>query len=217
MRTATKNSVYFVSYLILLFLVWAGWVYFIYPWMITLGDKTLAYAVVNICLRLLIWVVPVFLYLKYVDRIDPMEYLKLRQHWRKGLWIGLFLSMLNGIIAILRFGIPHLNMHDVSWNSILSTSLLIGVIEEIPFRGFIFQKIQESYGFLRGVLLSSLLFVGIHLPGWILLQAFSMALVLSIFLFGIVMAVLLTASHSLWSSIVVHSLNDFLAVVVFHH
>jgi membrane protease YdiL (CAAX protease family) len=75
---------------------------------------------------------------------------------------------------------------------------------------------QERYGVSLGVLLSSLLFVGIHLPGWILLQTFSMALVLSIFLFGVVMAVLLTASHSLWSSIVVHSLNDFLAVVVFH-
>jgi membrane protease YdiL (CAAX protease family) len=184
--------------------------------MMILGDKTLAYAVVNICLRLVIWVLPVFLYLKYVDQIDPTEYLKLRRQWRKGIWIGLFLSGINGIISILRFGIPHLNMQDVSWNSILSTSLLIGFIEEVPFRGFIFQKIQERYGFPIGVLLSSLLFVGIHLSGWILLHTFSMVLVLSIFLFGVVMAVLLTASHSLWSTIVVHSLNDFLAVVVFH-
>ena len=216
MSTAIKNSLYFVSYLVLFYLIWTGWVYFIYPWMMILGDKTLAYAVVNICLRLVIWVLPVFLYLKYVDQIDPTEYLKLRRQWRKGIWIGLFLSGINGIISILRFGIPHLNMQDVSWNSILSTSLLIGFIEEVPFRGFIFQKIQERYGFPLGVLLSSLLFVGIHLPGWILLHAFSMVLVLSIFLFGIVMAVLLTASHSLWSTIVVHSLNDFLAVVVFH-
>jgi len=35
-----------------------------FPWMQSLGDTTFRYAMVNISLRLLVWVLPVFLYLR---------------------------------------------------------------------------------------------------------------------------------------------------------
>src|SRR5947209_5431224 len=85
----------FVAYLILFFSVWTAWVYLIYPRMEALGSATLAYAVVNIAFRLLVWVLPVFLYLRYVDRASPVEYLKLRRHWKRGLLVGLAVSVLS--------------------------------------------------------------------------------------------------------------------------
>jgi membrane protease YdiL (CAAX protease family) len=39
--------------------------------------------------------------------------------------------------------------------------------------------------------------------------------VISVFLFGIVMAIVLKVGKSLWGSIVAHSLNDFISVVLF--
>jgi len=67
--------------------------------------------------------------------------------------------------------------------------LLIGIIEEIPYRGFMLQKLAERLGFWRANLITSLLFLAIHLPGWIALQ--------------------------LWAPILTHSANDFLSFVVF--
>ena len=57
----------------------------------------------------------------------------------------------------------------LTWNSVLVISILVGFFEEIPFRGFILQKLQERFDFWTAVVISSLLFVGAHIPGWIML------------------------------------------------
>jgi len=205
-----------VVYIILFYCVWTAWVYLIYPRMLSLGETTLAYAFVNITLRLLVWVLPVFLYLRFVDGTDPFEYLKLRQHWKRGLLVGLALSVLNFLGTWARFGPPHLSAQYVTWNSIAGTSFLIGFVEEIPFRGFFLQKFDERFGFPRANAISSLLFVGIHMPGWISLHLLNAATVVSVFVFGVVMACILKFSKSLWACVVAHSLNDFISFVLFH-
>src|SRR5262249_23402910 len=108
-------------------------------------------------------------------------------------------------------------LRSVTWNSILGTSLLIGFIEEIPYRGFILQKFQERYGFWVANLLSSLLFLSMHLPGWISLHVLRAEVVIFVFFFGALMAFVFRYSKSLGSAIVAHSLNDFLSVVIFRN
>jgi uncharacterized protein len=206
----------FVAYLVLFFGLWTSWVYLIYPPMQALGTGTLAYALANITMRLLLWVLPVFLYLRYVDRVNPIAYLKLNQYWKRGVLIGLAISVLNFAGMLVRFGPPHPSMSYVTWNSVLGTSILVGFIEEIPFRGFILQKFQKVFPFWIANLLSSLLFLGIHLPGWVMLHAFTWSNAITIFVIGALLAVIFHYSRSLWSSIVTHSLNDFLSAVLFH-
>lgn len=205
----------FIAYLIIFNAAWAGWVYLVYPRMKALGEATLVYALVNIGIRLLIWVLPVFLYLRFVDRAEPIEYLKLKRYWKRGVVIGLALTGINFVLSMARFGIPHPNIHSLSWNSIFGTSLLIGLVEEIPYRGFIFQKLQERLGFWIANLISSILFLGIHLPGWISLQMLRAGTVVFVLIFGVLMVIVFRCSKSLWSVIVTHSLNDFLSFVVF--
>lgn len=206
----------FVVYLVLFYSLWTGWVYWIYPPMQTLGTATLAYALTNIAARLLVWVIPVFLYLRYIDHVQPIAYLKLSRYWKRGILIGFAFSLLNFSGMVLRFGPPHPTLQYITWNSILSTSILVGFFEEIPFRGFILQKLQERLPFWAANLLSSLLFLGIHLPGWILLHSLTWSNVISIFVLGIIFAAIFYYSKTLWSSIIAHSLNDFLSSVLFH-
>jgi hypothetical protein len=106
-----------------------GYVFWIYPWMQSLGDMTLLYALVNIAIRLLVWVMPVFLYLQTIDQVDPLEYLKLKQNWKQGIIIGLVLSLIIFFGSLLRYGVPHPGRPFFTWNSFLSTSVLIGFIE----------------------------------------------------------------------------------------
>lgn len=67
-------------------LVWLAW-----PWVLcrrltaVLGEDTVAYAVIQLSTRVSVWVVPVWLYLRYVDRVDPVEHLKLRGRVGRGL------------------------------------------------------------------------------------------------------------------------------------
>lgn len=104
--TAKRNFSPYIAYLLIFYGVWIGWVYVIYLQMQTLGTATLTYALTNIAARLLLWILPVFLYLRYIDHINPLTYLKLTTYWRRGILIGLALSLLNFLGMQLRFGPP---------------------------------------------------------------------------------------------------------------
>ena len=123
----------FLVYVFAFHILWIGWAYGIYPWLTTLGETTLQYALVNISLRLLIWVVPVVAYLHWIDHVEPVTYLKLKHNWHRGLLIGMAFTGVNALLSLARFGVPHPTLHSVSWNSLFGTSFMVGVIEEIPY------------------------------------------------------------------------------------
>ena len=206
----------FIVYLLLFFGVWIVWVLEIYPIIGALGERSLSYALVNNALRLLIWVLPVFLYLKYIDRVDPIDYLKLRENWQRGIVVGVSFTIVNFVLSGIAYGIPEFNSKVVTWNSVIGTSILIGFVEEIPFRGFILQKLQERISFWPAAIVSSLIFLLIHFPGWIVLHLFNIGTAVAVFVIGFLMAILFRYTRSLWSPIIAHSGNDFISFVIFH-
>jgi len=205
----------FLIYVVAFHVLWIAWPWLIYPRLLAVGDRTLAYALLNLAFRLLFWVAPVLLYLRYVDRVAPFEYLKMTNHIGRGVGVALVLTAINIAGTFARFGTPHLSLQRITWNSMLGTSFLIGFIEEIPYRGFMLQKFAERMEFWLANLITSLLFVAIHLPGWIVLGTLAAGPVVTIFVFGIVMALALRYSKSLWAPILTHSANDCLSFVIF--
>jgi uncharacterized protein len=205
----------FLAYVVAFHAVWAAWPYFVYPRLTAVGERTLTYALLNLGIRLLVWVVPVLCYLRYVDRVEPLRYLKLTHHAKRGLFVALVLTALNVLGSILRFGPPHPSMVRVTWNSMLGTSFLVGFIEEIPYRGFMLQKFAERVHFWLANLITSVLFLCVHLPGWAALHMLRADTAASVFIFGVVMAIVFKYSESLWAPIVTHSTNDFLSFVLF--
>lgn len=177
----------FLLYVVAFHLVWAAWPLVLYPRLLALGPATLSYAVVNLSIRLAVWVLPVMLYLRYVDGVEPIGYLKLNQNIRRGIFIGVALTVMNLTGSIARFGPPHPTWQSVTWNSVLGTSMLVGVIEEIPYRGFMLQKFTERVGFWLANLITSVLFLAVHLPGWTSLHMLSPERAASVFIFGAVM------------------------------
>jgi uncharacterized protein len=214
-RPAARVALSYV-YVAAFHLIWILWPYVLYPRLTAaLDDHSLRYAVVHLTIRVLCWVVPVWLYLRYVDGVEPLEYLKLKQNVRRGLVVALVLTIVNVLGTLLRFGVPHPSLSRVTWNSILGTSLLVGVVEEIPYRGFMLQKLAERMPFWRANVITSALFLAIHLPGWMALHTFRTGSAITIFAFGLIMAVAFKFTGSLWAPIVTHSANDCLSFVVF--
>jgi membrane protease YdiL (CAAX protease family) len=214
-HSPTRRSAGFMIYLFAFFTVWTGWVIVLYPRMLRLGDRTLAYAVVNVTVRLLVWVAPVLLYLRFVDHENPIAYLKLTKNWQKGIGMGILVTFINLLGSWLRFGTPHPSANSVTWSSMFSTAWLIGFIEEVPFRGFILQKLEERIGHALAIVTSSTLFLAIHLPGWIVLNTLRPENAITIFIIGVVLAVIFKYSGSLWSAIIAHTSNNFIAGVLF--
>ena len=215
-RTRAPAFAPFLAYVVVFHLCWIAWPFIVYPRVTALGDATLAYALVNISLRLQVWVVPVVLSLRQVDRIEPLGYLKLRRHAGRGMVVALAVTALNLAGSVARFGPPHLSMQALTWNSVLGTSFLVGFIEEIPYRGFMLQKFTERLGFWMATVLTSALFVAIHVPGWVALHMLTIDRAASIFIFAVVMAIVFRYSRSLWAPIIAHSANDCMSFLLFH-
>jgi membrane protease YdiL (CAAX protease family) len=78
------------------------------------------------------------------------------------------------------------------------------------------QRLAETFGFWIATLISSLLFLTIHLPGWISLHLFKTSSAVTVFVFAVVMAIVFKYGKSLWGPIIAHSTNDFIALVLFH-
>jgi len=85
-----------------------------------------------------------------------------------------------------------------------------------PYRVLRGEKLEERFSIWTAAIISSVLFVGIHMPGWVLLGTLGARGAAFVFVFGLIMAITFRFSKSLWAPIVTHSLNDFISGALFH-
>jgi len=94
---------------------------------------------------------------------------------------------------------------------------LVGFTEEILFRGFFLQRIASYTKFEFANIITAILFLLIHFPGWIALNALptgvflKIALFSFILIFSIVQGYVFKKTESLWVCIVIHSINNFVS------
>jgi membrane protease YdiL (CAAX protease family) len=185
----------------------------------TLSDLTLA-GVLNEVLRGAIFVGPVLVYLRYVERVPAVEFLRLNKPRKNVYWLlpvmgALFVTwylLLDAAIGDGRIG--GAGFAQVLF-AVLSPATLV---EEIYFRGFLLNKFRQTMGFLRANFASSSLFALIHFPGWLALGELSSPLLvvdaLGILFFGMVFGWAMKRTGSLWPAYALHALNNVLVTVV---
>lgn len=136
-----------------------------------------------------------------------------------GMWVlitvavSIFAIPVTGLITILvvlALGLPMENPQldfllpdDISLPTaallLLLTGIAVPIAEELIFRGFLYNFLKERWGVWPGVVISSLIFGIIHAD---------FAVGFTAFMLGILLAVLYEYSHSLWTSILVHAINN---------
>jgi membrane protease YdiL (CAAX protease family) len=86
-------------------------------------------------------------------------------------------------------------------------ALLAPLIEEIFFRGFLFQGLRARYGWVSGILISSAIFAIAHLDP---------AALIPTFILGCLLAYLYHRSNSIWPGVILHMLvNTFGLISVY--
>ena len=208
-KTRRAEIPWFLAYLLLVFAARVVANVVVWPYVVTphIANPYLE-PLLSALWRLLVWVMLTFLYLIYVSRCNPWTYLKLTTNIGKGLLWALAGALWFAVALSYRHvlqGIP-INLH-LGFGAWLDMVVLVGFIEEIPFRGLAFQKLHEFMGFWPASLLSSFLFVCLHLPT-------APYTALYVFVFAWMMCVVLKRSGSLWGCIIIHSLNDLLSLIV---
>lgn len=216
-----RTSAALVAYLALFFCVWAlraTALFFI--------DRRIqadsAKAVYSNAVKLAVWVVPVFVYLKFYDRRKPLEYLKLTTRPSGGglLYAALAVALFFACVVLAEpfvsgrslgavFGSGHA-LPAIAAASTTASSLL----EEIMFRGFVLRQLWERLSFLPANVLTAVLFVLVHWPNWLWTEGFRVGLLatsLSIFVLALLLGYLLKWTNSLWPCVAVHAANNLLS------
>ena len=84
-------------------------------------------------------------------------------------------------------------------------SVLIGpFVEEFLFRGVLLNKWAEGFGIKKAVILSSLLFMALHLNSFFVPQ----------FILGILLAIIYVKTKTLIYPLLLHSINNFIVLVI---
>ena len=164
-------------------------------------------------MKIIIWVLPAFLIIKHSgeDLYDIFGIKRLRSILIWGGGVGLILVILT-IISKLAADQPFASF-ELSW-TFLGGVIVSPIVEEITFRGAILGGLKKQYSFIYANLLTSIFFLGIHLPGWyfqnVLIENLTAPIggAISIFILGFVFGYVVHKSKSVSAGILTHFLNN---------
>jgi uncharacterized protein len=161
---------------------------------------------ISLLIYLFVSIIPVVLYLKFHDKVRPIEFLKINNDIKKNILKGLLISTAFIIVLIIKniiFGWKVINFNiGLLWIS----GLLVGLFEEIPVRGFIFQKLLLRRSFIFANLSTTILFIILHIPIWLINNVNIIDSIKSMFLVSLVLGYLFKEYKSLWIPIICHSI-----------
>lgn len=160
----------------------------------------------NLFIYIFVLILPVMLYLKFIDKVNPLEYLKLNRNIKKSFIKGFIISFLYLSILIIKRMILGWQIINFNIGVFWINGLLVGILEEIPFRGFVIQKLMNNKNFIAANLLTTILFIIIHIPNWLLTGVNIMYSVISLIVVSIVLGYLFKETDSLWVPIICHSI-----------
>ena len=202
------------------FVVWtirATWVYSIDE---SIASPTGRAAYSNL-LKLTLWVLPAVAFARWLRDTPPAAYLGLsvvpdhRSRW----WCFVVTAVFLLVVALVELTVggksfSAARLSSLSVGSGLLQLLVSPLLEEILFRGLVMKELLTLLPTSLANALTSLLFVGAHLPFWLSHGGPSPAMLANatgVFLFSVVAGWLLAKSASVWPPTLAHVANNLLS------
>lgn len=219
--TEQKRMEVLIIYILMFFIVWT--IYGLDLFSDIYSNNAVLKIIVENSIKYIVWTVPVFILLKYVYNENPITYLKLNDNVGKGLIWGIAVGLLIVIYHVARNYIMgdgkfYFNIDTYTW---IHRILLIGLTEEVVFRGFILQKLREELEFIYANSLSAVLFLLIHFPRWYISGilsnekiAYFLAYSAFVLGFGLLQGYILKRTKSLWACMIIHSFNNLISTII---
>ena len=150
-------------------------------------------------------IIPIFLYLKLKNKVNPLVYLKIIGNSKQGIIIAIIISSIFVILLITKNVINGLNSIHFDLGLLWISGLLVGFFEEIPFRGFLLQKLWSYMEFWKANLLTTVIFISFHIPTWINSNTHVLSSAINISMVSLALGYLFKEYKSLWIPIICHS------------
>lgn len=159
----------------------------------------------SILIYLLLYIIPVILYLKLKDKVNPLIYLKIIGNSKQGILVAIIVSSIFIILLVTKNSIMGFSKFNLNLGILWISALLVGFFEEIPFRGFLLQKLWNKMKFWKANLLTTIIFVSFHIPIWIYSSTDIISAAIKISMVSLALGYLFKEYKSLWIPIICHS------------
>lgn len=212
----------FLLFLILFFIIWTFRATVFYS--IDVGiESAVGRRVYSESIKFFLWTIPVFLFVVFVDKSNPLTELKLNtKPARKNLlYAALVSTVYFALIIAVEFFVNgrflDSNLSLLELLKLLGSVSITPISEEILFRGFILKKLSEMMPFGKANLITSILFVGVHYPNWLWVNGFRQWILIvsvSILILSLLLGWLVKKTDSLYPSIAAHIVNNFISTLL---
>jgi len=170
-------------------------------------------------LKLMIWAVPAFGFARSARRASPAQYLGLAVLPGTRQWILCLAATALYLCGVLAFEsvLDGKSLRSLASLAALGVSSIAvsSLLEEILFRGLVLRELREVFGDGGSAnLLTSLLFVSVHLPHWLWQGGASSALLANasgVFALSLFLGWLYFRSGSIWPPVAAHFAYNVLA------
>jgi len=152
-----------------------------------------------------IFIIPITFYLKFKVKVDVFHYLKLKNLPLKGWLHGLIISSIFILFLIVKNMLLGWRPINLNLGILWINGLMVGILEEIPFRGFLLQKLSTHMKFWTANLLTTIIFILLHIPIWTYSNVNLLQSIKSTIIFSLVLGYLFNEYDSLWVPIICHS------------
>lgn len=199
-----------VGYLVFFYLAWSIKELWLIEYIYAFGE--ILSPLLESLVKSFIWIVPVWIYVKFHLQSDPTSYLKMNINVMPGILWGILLSLLLGAGLILEeYLFNGVSFHfSLSFDDYLNTVIMAGLAEEIVFRGLILQEFNKKWTFWKANVVTALLFLVIHYPIWIYNGTFlPFDSHIYVFFVGILFGFIFKKTGSLWTVIILHAFHNY--------
>lgn len=160
---------------------------------------------IGFAIYLIVFLVPIFLYLKFKEKTNPFVFLRLKNNMLKNILKGAAFSTIYLIILVIKNIVLQKKSIDMNIGMMWLAVLLVGFFEEIPFRGFILQKLQKKMNFWNANITTTIIFVLLHFPNWIVSGTDMVSSIITVSMGSLVFGFLFKEYDTLWIPIMCHS------------
>jgi membrane protease YdiL (CAAX protease family) len=158
---------------------------------------------------ILIFVIPIIFYLRCINKVSPLSYLKLGNNVLSGIIKAILIGSFIFVVFLIRSKTHSLrNINFKADIFLIVGKVLVGPLEETIFRGFYLQKYKKYTGFTMANLISSTMFACLHIAiMWSNVDNLIFSLVY-IMIIGLWMGYIFEKTKSLWCVSIIHSIYD---------
>jgi membrane protease YdiL (CAAX protease family) len=217
-KNIKREALSLIVFIVIFFGIWSLYLFWGSPYLGLKLNNSYLHKTLNALLKIVIFVLPAFLYLKYYDYVNPITYLKLNTK-RWGLKYVAVVSIFGALIYLVAQYVLFRNIKfDPFFDIFLWVNgvMFAGFTEELVFRGVILQKTNELMSFWKANAVSAMLFVLIHYPQWIyshqITSLVTQLQMFSVFCVGLTSGYVLKKSNSLIPCILIHSILNFIGL-----